>query len=149
MDRLEAAGAGLKEGPRQTPGPSRTAVSADRFLQDSRLAEEIFGPGVLGVEAVDRAELIAICEGLEGQLTATLMSGEGDEDLLLELPPILEERAGRILFGGFPTGAEFCAAMQHGGPWPASMDSRSSSAGTAVIERFFRPVSCQSAPELV
>jgi alpha-ketoglutaric semialdehyde dehydrogenase len=60
---------------------------------------------------------------------------------------ILQRKVGRLLFNGYPTGVEVGHAMQHGGPYPASSDSRSTSVGTAAITRFARPVCFQNFPE--
>jgi alpha-ketoglutaric semialdehyde dehydrogenase len=79
-------------------------------------------------------------------LTATLQSDDEDNRLAGKLLPILERKVGRILFGGWPTGVEVCDAMVHGGPYPATSDGRSTSVGTAAIDRFLRPVSYQSMP---
>jgi NADP-dependent aldehyde dehydrogenase len=88
----------------------------------------------------------AVARQLEGQLTATI---HGTPDDLAEYAPllsILENKAGRLVFNGFPTGVEVCASMQHGGPYPATTDSRSTSVGTAAILRFVRPVAYQNFP---
>jgi len=70
----------------------------------------------------------------------------GDTAIARSLLPILERKAGRILANGWPTGVEVCQAMVHGGPWPATTDSRATSVGTAAIERFLRPVCYQDLP---
>jgi NADP-dependent aldehyde dehydrogenase len=88
----------------------------------------------------------AVLDGLEGQLTATLQMAPADEALAAELLPRLEDRAGRILVNGFPTGVEVSHAMVHGGPCPATSDGRSTSVGSAAIERFLRPVCYQNFP---
>ena len=62
------------------------------------------------------------------------------------LVSMLERKAGRLIFNGFPTGVEVCSAMQHGGPYPATTDARSTSVGTAAIDRFARPVAYQNFP---
>jgi alpha-ketoglutaric semialdehyde dehydrogenase len=80
-------------------------------------------------------------------LTATLHVEASDYALASTLLPVLERKAGRILFNDFPTGVEVCAAMVHGGPYPATSDSRATSVGTAAIERFLRPVCYQNAPD--
>jgi len=87
-----------------------------------------------------------IAENLEGQLTATLQLDDPDMNLAKRLLPILERKAGRILCNGFPTGVEVCGAMVHGGPFPASSDSRTTSVGNVAILRFLRPVCYQDVP---
>ena len=99
------------------------------------------------VECADLAELRAVLRGLEGQLTITLHMDPADAELARTLLPLLERKAGRILANGFPTGVEVCDAMVHGGPYPATSDGRSTSVGTAAIERFLRPVCYQNLPD--
>ena len=84
---------------------------------------------------------------MEGQLTATLHMDDGDTDLARRLMPILEQKAGRILANGWPTGVEVADAMVHGGPYPASTNFGATSVGTMAIRRFLRPVSYQNIPE--
>ena len=84
---------------------------------------------------------------VEGQLTATVHADEADHDEALALLPILELKAGRILFNGWPTGVEVGHAMVHGGPYPATSDSRTTSVGARAIERFLRPVCYQDVPK--
>ena len=88
----------------------------------------------------------AVAEQLEGQLTATLQMDEADVEAATKLLPILERKAGRILVNGWPTGVEVAHAMVHGGPFPATSDSRTTSVGTLAIERFLRPVCYQDLP---
>jgi NADP-dependent aldehyde dehydrogenase len=98
------------------------------------------------VRCANAEELRTLAESLEGQLTATLHLDAGDTAIARSLLPILERKAGRILANGWPTGVEVCQAMVHGGPWPATTDSRATSVGTAAIERFLRPVCYQDLP---
>jgi NADP-dependent aldehyde dehydrogenase len=121
-------------------------VRGARLLAHPGLAEEVFGPSSLVVECADIAQLEQVLESLEGQLTATLHLESGDEASARRLLPILERKAGRILTNGWPTGVEVSPAMVHGGPFPATSDSRSSSVGTLAIERFLRPVCYQDLP---
>jgi NADP-dependent aldehyde dehydrogenase len=69
---------------------------------------------------------------------------EADEALFSQLLPLLETKAGRILVNGWPTGVEVCHAMVHGGPFPATSDSRTTSVGSLAIRRFLRPVCYQN-----
>jgi alpha-ketoglutaric semialdehyde dehydrogenase len=123
------------------------AVSAQTLLANPLLLEEIFGPAAVVVSCRDQAELCAVLEHLEGQLTTTLQLDAGDHPLAAQLIPILERKAGRILANGFPTGVEVSYAMVHGGPFPATSDARSTSVGAAAIERFLRPVCYQDLPQ--
>lgn len=84
---------------------------------------------------------------MSGQLTATLHYEPGDENVARTLLPALERKVGRILFNGFPTGVEVSYAMVHGGPFPATSDSRATSVGASAIERFLRPVCYQDVPD--
>ncbi|MEZ6016199.1 MAG: aldehyde dehydrogenase (NADP(+)) [Planctomycetota bacterium] len=122
-------------------------IPAARFLAEHAAREEVFGPSTLAVLCEDAAELLAVARGLAGQLTATLHAGAGDESLAASLAPLLAERAGRVLFGGFPTGVEVTEAMVHGGPYPATTDSRTTSVGPTAIARFVRPVAYQNFPQ--
>jgi NADP-dependent aldehyde dehydrogenase len=122
-------------------------TDATAFLNDPALHEEIFGASALLVRCRDLGELQAVARSLEGQLTATLQLAEADHELVRQLLPVLERKAGRILANGWPTGVEVCDAMVHGGPWPATTDARTTSVGTAAIERFLRPVCYQDLPD--
>jgi len=123
------------------------ATDAGSFLRSERLQAEVFGASSLIVRCADAAEMRAVAEGLEGQLTATVHADESDYDDARQLVPLLELKAGRILFDGWPTGVEVGHAMVHGGPYPATSDSRSTSVGSRAIERFLRPVSYQNVPK--
>ena len=122
-------------------------TSAKLFLQDPRLSEEVFGSAALLIKCESSDEILAVAEQLEGQLTATLQLNEADAELAAKLLPILERKVGRVLCNGYPTGVEVCHAMVHGGPFPATTDSRTSSVGSAAILRFLRPVCYQDLPE--
>jgi NADP-dependent aldehyde dehydrogenase len=122
-------------------------VDASDFLEQPRLREEIFGPAALLVRCRDANQMLAVATSLSGQLTATLQVDDEDRDLAERLLPELETRAGRIVFNGFPTGVEVCQAMVHGGPWPATSDARTTSVGTAAMDRFQRLICFQDYPE--
>ena len=108
--------------------------------------QEVFGPFSLVVQCKDDVELIQIIDGLEGQLTGTLMAEQNDSLDLAEIVDALQNRVGRIIYNGVPTGVEVCPAMQHGGPYPASTDSRFTAVGVHSIKGWVRPVSYQSFP---
>ena len=114
---------------------------------DERLQEEVFGPTTIVVEVADQAELLEAVKGLHGQLTATLITEPGDLAGSEELFALLEQKVGRVLFNGYPTGVEVCDAMVHGGPYPATSDARGTSVGTLAIDRFLRPVCYQNCPD--
>ncbi len=88
-----------------------------------------------------------VAQNIEGQLTATVHADESDYDDAGQLMSVLELKVGRILFDGWPTGVEVGHAMVHGGPYPATSDSRSTSVGSRAIERFLRPVAYQDVPK--
>ncbi len=123
------------------------SVAGADFLKDADMQEEIFGPFSLVVRCSSDAEILAVINSLAGQLTGTLM-GEAEE-LAGQVPLIqaLQERVGRLIFNAVPTGVEVCQAMQHGGPYPATTDSKTTSVGGAAITRFVRPVAFQSWPD--
>lgn len=122
-------------------------TQARAFLDDHSLSNEVFGAASVIVVCADLDEMIAVAEAIEGQLTATLHLDAADHRLARQLLPILEQRAGRILANGWPTGVEVCHAMVHGGPYPATSDPRSTSVGTLAIRRFLRPVCYQDLPD--
>ena len=114
---------------------------------DELLQEEVFGPTTTVVEVADQDQLYAALNGLRGQLTATLICEPGDLPGSAALLALLEQKVGRVLFNGYPTGVEVCDAMVHGGPYPATSDSRGTSVGSLAIERFLRPVCYQNCPD--
>jgi NADP-dependent aldehyde dehydrogenase len=118
-------------------------VSLDAFLGQQALSEEIFGPGTLLIHCASSQEFLHAAEALDGHLTATLWCTEDDLHAHRELIALLEQKAGRIVFNGFPTGVEVSHAMVHGGPYPATSDSRFTSVGSRSIFRFVRPVCFQ------
>lgn len=122
------------------------ATDAASFLNASELGEEIFGPCSLLIRCQSHDEFVQVIEALEGQLTATIQMDPEDLPAAQKLLPLLEDKVGRILVNGFPTGVEVSHAMVHGGPFPATSDSRTTSVGSAAIERFLRPVCYQNFP---
>lgn len=121
-------------------------VDAKTFLSNPALENEIFGPTSLLIVCDDEAQLLAVAEHLEGQLTAAVHATAADRELAARLMPVLERKVGRILFNGFGTGVEVSHAMVHGGPFPATSDSRTTSVGASAIDRFLRPVCYQDVP---
>jgi NADP-dependent aldehyde dehydrogenase len=137
-----------------TPDPAKTEARPALFLmtvgtfeKHHQLGEELFGPSSVLVQCQKRDELIAIARKLDGHLTATIHGTRDDLSEYADLVSILESKVGRLVFNGFPTGVEVCASMHHGGPYPATTDSRSTSVGTAAVLRFARPVAYQNFPE--
>ncbi|MBX2969614.1 MAG: aldehyde dehydrogenase (NADP(+)) [Cyclobacteriaceae bacterium] len=145
--RIEAEAAG--EPGKQHGKALISSATASTFLNNPLLAEEVFGPFSLLIRCADRHELHTVISNLHGQLTSTVI---GDEAELMEYQNCiraLTEKAGRIVINGVPTGVEVCPAMQHGGPFPATTDSRFTAVGTDAIKRFVRPVAFQNCPEIL
>jgi alpha-ketoglutaric semialdehyde dehydrogenase len=122
-------------------------VDGQRFLGEHALAHEVFGPAALLVKVRDKAEMLAVARSLRGQLSATMHLEEADFELARRLLPVLERRTGRILVNAFAHPQEVSFATIHGGPFPASSDSRFTSVGMTSIERFLRPVTYQGFPD--
>jgi len=127
--------------------PSVATTTAQDFLAHPALATEAFGPFTLVIIAEKLADFAACAAALEGQLTATLHASASDFDAARPLLAALEQKVGRVLLNGFPTGVEVCHAMNHGGPYPATTDVRYTSVGTAALLRFARPICYQSLPD--
>jgi len=119
----------------------------DEFVAEPELADEIFGPDTLLVRCDGTQDYLKAARALDGHLTATIFGDEDDLATNRELVQILEQKAGRLIFNGFPTGVEVCHAMVHGGPYPSSSDSRFTSVGSLAIYRFARPVCFQGFPQ--
>ena len=123
------------------------ATDSATFKSNPVLAEEVFGSSSVLIRCSSIEEVIATIAGLEGQLTATLQIGAGDEENAAKLLPTLSRKVGRILTNGWPTGVEVTHAMVHGGPYPSTADGRSTSVGTLAMMRFLRPVCYQDVPD--
>ena len=126
--------------------PFMMNINAKNFISNKELEEEVFGPSTLTVTADEKSELLKIAENLSGHLTTTVWANEDDLKEYSDLIDVLERKAGRLIINGFPTGVEVCHSMIHGGPFPATTDSRSTSVGTTAIRRFTRPVCYQNFP---
>lgn len=124
--------------------PALLATDGETFASNPELGEEVFGPMGIVVAVGSDDEMVALAGRLHGQLTATLQMDGDDKALARRLLPLLEQKAGRILANGFPTGVEVVDAMMHGGPYPASTNVSATSVGTLAIRRFLRPVSFQN-----
>lgn len=127
--------------------PYLFATTGEKWLDDTTLGEEVFGPLGLIVQVSDDDEMLQVAHSLSGQLTCTLHMDSSDTALAQRLVPVLERKAGRLLANGFPTGVEVCDAMVHGGPYPASTNFGATSVGTLSIRRFLRPVCYQDMPD--
>ncbi|WP_149275546.1 aldehyde dehydrogenase (NADP(+)) [Pareuzebyella sediminis] len=122
-------------------------VNGANFLKNPKLHQEVFGPFSIVVRCSDAAELTEVLHKLEGQLTGTVLGSAGEIESYAKVVDALTSRVGRIIFNGVPTGVEVCPSMQHGGPFPASTDSRFTSVGTSAIKRWVRPISFQNWPQ--
>jgi NADP-dependent aldehyde dehydrogenase len=123
------------------------SIPLDQLLGEPHLADEIFGPDTLLVNCNTTSDYLNAARSLEGHLTATIFGDEADLAANRELIQILEQKAGRLIFNGFPTGVEVSHAMVHGGPYPATSDPRFTSVGSLAIYRFARPVCFQNFPQ--
>ena len=122
-------------------------ITSDLLKVCPDLSEELFGPTSVVVEANAKKDIIEIAKNLSGHLTATVHGTDSDLVEYKDLLDILEQKVGRLLINGFPTGVEVCSAMVHGGPFPATTDQKTTSVGTAAIFRFTRPVCYQNMPD--
>jgi NADP-dependent aldehyde dehydrogenase len=128
-------------------GAALFSTDGQTFLKDPELAGEIFGPATLLVRHANRDEMLEAARDLEGHLTATIHGTEQDLREFSDLVAILENKVGRLVINGFPTGVEVSHAMVHGGPYPSTSDGRSTSVGSQAIFRFSRPICYQDFPD--
>jgi NADP-dependent aldehyde dehydrogenase len=150
LQKLEEAGAKNQVRVNASEGQAGAALSetsAAQLSEKPELMEEVFGPATLVVRYETSDELREALQSVEGQLTATLHATSEELATNADLVALLEDKAGRLLFGGFPTGVEVAPSMVHGGPYPATGDGRSTSVGTRAIFRFVRPVCWQNFPD--
>jgi alpha-ketoglutaric semialdehyde dehydrogenase len=123
------------------------SVPAQDFLKNPLLAEEVFGPFSLIIKCKDIAALHAVVSHIHGQLTTSIIANEEEIAMHKNLINTIVEKAGRLIINGVPTGVEVCPSMQHGGPYPATTDSRFTAVGTDAIKRFVRPLAFQNFPD--
>lgn len=122
-------------------------VSGADFIKNPELQAENFGPSSLVIKCQNKDELNQVVSHLGGQLTGTLQATETELQEYADLLTLLQDKVGRLVFNNYPTGVEVCDAMMHGGPSPASTDSRFTSVGTKAIDRFVRPICFQNYPQ--
>jgi NADP-dependent aldehyde dehydrogenase len=127
--------------------PILATVDADIFLQEQLLREEVFGPFSLLVICQNKEQMMQVLRAVQGQLTLTMMATESDFTNHAEFIQAAIPIAGRLIHNGVPTGVEVCEAMVHGGPFPATTDSRFTAVGTQSVKRWLRPVAFQNFPE--
>ena len=126
--------------------PTIASASAQAFLTNPVLHKEVFGPYSLVIRCQDMSEMVEVAKHLEGQLTSTLMATENDIRNNGDLVEAVKDICGRFILNGVPTGVEVCLSMHHGGPFPATTDSRFTSVGADGIKRFARPICFQNWP---
>ena len=129
--------------------PTIALASGHAFLNNPVLHQEVFGPYSLVIRCSDSAEMLEIAKRIEGQLTSTLMATETDIRKNEDLVEAIKNICGRLIYNGVPTGVEVSLSMQHGGPFPATTDSRFTSVGADGIKRFARPICFQNWPDLL
>jgi alpha-ketoglutaric semialdehyde dehydrogenase len=122
-------------------------VEGKTFLENETLSHEVFGPFSVIVQCEDEAQLTTIIDQLAGQLTATILGAGTEIEKYTAVVAALQNRVGRIIFNGVPTGVEVCPSMIHGGPYPASSDSRFTAVGLHAVKRWVRPFSYQNWPD--
>ena len=129
--------------------PALAKIKAKDWLSDDKFQQEVFGAFAMMVVYEAEDDLLAIAQKLHGQLTITIWAEEEELTDKLYLINLLEEKCGRMLYKGVPTGVEVGYAMQHGGPYPSTSDSRSTSVGVYAIKRFARPIAFQDMPSVL
>jgi len=122
-------------------------ITSENFLKNDFFKEEVFGPYSLIIKCKSVNQITEIINFLPGQLTGTILGSSNDIINNRNLVDVLEKKVGRLLFKGVPTGVSVTQSMCHGGPFPASTDSRFTSVGTDSIYRWLRPISYQNCPQ--
>lgn len=147
QEGVELVASGPENGSPNTGVPHLLKVNSKNFLDNDLLEKEVFGPSTLVISGEDDKDLVEVANKLEGHLTATIFGTEKDLEENSDLISALQRKVGRLIFNGFPTGVQVNHAMIHGGPFPATTDSRTTSVGTTAIDRFVRPVCFQNFPD--
>jgi NADP-dependent aldehyde dehydrogenase len=127
--------------------PTLLSIAASDFINQSSLQDEVFGPCSLLVICDNKHQLEEALSNIHGQLTGSIFGAEAELQEYRSVFEILQNKTGRVIFNNVPTGVEVCHAMVHGGPFPATTDSRSTSVGSEAIRRFVRPVCYQDCPQ--
>ena len=140
------AGSGADPGPEHRFGPRLYATDTATLAAEPALREECFGPVAIFVEYANADDLLAAIAAVGGQLTGTIHHEDDEVEAIRPLAEALGRICGRLIFNGYPTGVAVTAAMQHGGPYPATSNAAHTSVGGAAIARFLRPVAWQDAP---
>lgn len=119
-------------------------VDANEFLKNNKLQEEVFGPFLLIINYESNIELRDCLVKLDGQLTGTIVGDSIKSPDFEEVIDLLSIKVGRLILNAIPTGVHVDEAMNHGGPYPASSDSRFTAVGTQSITRFLRNITFQN-----
>jgi hypothetical protein len=143
---VSVLGEGAPGGSRTAPGPVVFSADAALLATEPALQDEIFGAAALVLRYDTVEDLPELLSHLDGQLTATIQADSEDHDAVRVLLPMLECKAGRVVYNGWPTGVEVNHSMVHGGPFPSTADGRTTSVGSLAIARFQRPVAYQNVP---
>ena len=144
QEDVETVAVSAKDPHLNEAAPTIASTTGEAFLNNPILHQEVFGPYSLVVCCKDATEMLEVTKHLEGQLTATLMATANDIRYHEELMDEVKNICGRFILNNVPTGVEVCLSMQHGGPFPATTDSRFTSVGADGIKRFARPVAFQN-----
>jgi alpha-ketoglutaric semialdehyde dehydrogenase len=144
QDGVETIAVATKDPQLNEGSPTIASTSGEAFLNNPVLHQEVFGPYSLVIRCKDQAEMLEVARHLEGQLTATLMATTNDIRQHHDLVEEVKNICGRFILNNVPTGVEVCLSMQHGGPFPATTDSRFTSVGADGIKRFARPIAFQN-----
>lgn len=123
------------------------SVDAEVFLKNKAFHKEVFGPFSVVVRCKDKEQLTEVLSKLEGQLTGTILNTDQNElKDFSESIDALKSRVGRLIYNSVPTGVDVSPAMTHGGPFPATSDSKFTSVGLTAVKRWVRPISYQDWP---
>lgn len=144
---LRAGRSGAADGAGVCVRASLFSTTGEVFIAGDTLLDECFGPSAIVVRCQDEGELRACLERISGSLTGSVFAASDDRELAARVRSLLEDRAGRVVFNGVPTGVEVCSAMVHSGPYPACSRPESTAVGSAAIRRWCRPVCYQNVPD--
>ncbi|MEW6981536.1 aldehyde dehydrogenase (NADP(+)) [Colwelliaceae bacterium 6471] len=127
--------------------PALFATDLKTFVNNKCLHEEVFGSCALIIRCADSTEMMQLISLLKGNLTASIHATQDDIELSKPIALSLVHKVGRLIYNQMPTGVEVCASMNHGGPFPASTDLRTTSVGSEALKRFQRPICYQNMPQ--
>jgi NADP-dependent aldehyde dehydrogenase len=146
VNGVELISTGLT-GRKQDCSAALFATNFSTYQKTPALHEELFGFSALIVRCETIDELMSFTETLSGNLTASIHALDADLAMTTKLSQRLAHKVGRLIYNQMPTGVEVCASMNHGGPFPASTNIRTTSVGSEAIKRFQRPICYQNMPQ--